>query len=162
MNEKIIQTNTASFAYYQTKSAFGDRQGFTSCRKEGKTRKGAKMKEQTDISGLILTFIALLALFFGLCFVAGCVNPGAQRFTEFAIGDCVDLIQKNPNFNEQEKRLYMVMLHLALEFEDADIDAINQIYRKEKKFVTPAILEIYKKYGVELRYEKAQTQTKGE
>ena len=101
---------------------------------------------------LIIFFVVFLLL--GMYLFSGCVNPAAQRFSKFAIEDCQELVIKNPYFNSQEKRLYLVMLHLANEFSDEDVDKINKIYKEEKKFITPKILEIYKKYGIELRVEE--------
>ena len=90
---------------------------------------------------ILILFIFVLGLFIS------CVNPAATRYSEFSLRDCKDLIINNQNFNEQEKRLYMAMIHYACEFTDEEVKTINDIYKEAGNFLDTRIVDMYRVKG---------------
>jgi hypothetical protein len=103
----------------------------------------------------------LIALLF--CFYCvSCVNTSARTFAEFCLEDNKALIRDNPNFNDQEKRLYIMMINLAVQMKDEDVAEINKILIETNNFEDERILAIYGKYGYLFDYIKEKAQTKAE
>lgn len=102
---------------------------------------------------LVFEIVTLIIVLVGVVFLFGCVNAAAENLSEMCLKDHTSLIVKNTNFDDQEKRLYMGLIHYANRFTDEEVHTINDIYVKTGNFADPEIIKIYKSKGLEFLVE---------